>query len=685
MAYVEIKDFKNGLDTRRPAIVGEPGSLIECKNAHITRGGDVENNKSFVENFTLPAGTFGMHGGNNKLYVFGHDTAPTNLPGHIVYQQLEHPTVGATAMTALLSTENFDGKIYAIAEYEDGSVFHFFDGAHVSDWDTKAATIADDESVATYLKDKIDALADFIANSSGNFITITAAVPGTGFTIDKAVTGTGTLTITQIQANQAAVAEVRAEASFEVTEGFAEDSNVISAITAGATELIEDPVAYVLSDAATALACSIAINNLSDTHGYTASVSGAVVTIKAPVGEGATANGRTLTVDAEGFVEVDNIVNFADGVTAVEAEPQIEQVEVGGTYDDANTYTIELDGTEYTITGLSSGMSRIAKTFKTKMHTAARALLIFSAVDDPEAVTSGTGIGTINISSQDEGSQRLTAMGVYQNRFGLFTRNTIQIWGIDPDPANNTFIQLLANTGTRSPRAVIPYGNSDLVYPSDTGFRSLRARDSSNAAFVDDVGTKIDDNVIEFFETLTDSEIENGCGVVDPRDGRLWMAFKNRIYVFSYFPGGRISAWSYYEPGFTVDAMAVANNRIYLRSGDTIYIYGGTNGATYPDDGETEVVVRLPFIDADRLSGGKQIRSVDIICSGEWTIELLIDPRDETLKTEPLRVSGPSCLLMQIPVHANTTHFAPLLTSSKGGRKTLSSVVVHFDDTEQDV
>jgi hypothetical protein len=683
MAYVEIENFKGGLDTRRPAIVGESGTLIKAINGHITRGGDFESCKKFVPYFGLEAGSFGLHAANNKLYVFGSGTPPTNLLGNIVYQRLEHPdTLAAPAMSDLLDADNYDGKVYAVASFDDGSIYHYYDGARVTDWDSLAGTIADDASAATYLSDKIDSATAFLSSVSGLDVLVTAAVPGTAFTIATSVTGTGTLTTTQIQANQAAVAEVRAVGSFEITDGFAFEDNVISSITADGTELLSADVAYVLDNEATALACVIAINSGTGTHGYSAAQDGAVVEIKAPVGAGAGANGDVVAVVAENLVVVDNITNFSGGVTAVAALPQIEKVAVGGTFATANTYTITLNGTPYKITGLSAGYGRIAKTFRTKMHSAVRALMPFSDVDAPTAWTTGAGAANINISSQDQGSQRLTALGIYQNRFAIFTRETVQIWGIDPDPALNNFQQLLENTGTRSPQAVIGYGNSDLMYLSDTGIRSLKARDSSNAAFVDDIGTRIDSEVIDFLATLTDEEIEQAPGVVDPTDGRAWIALKNRIYVFSYFPGSKVSAWSYYEPEFTVEHMAVSNRRIYLRSGNQVYIYGGVNGNTYPDEGEITVTARLPFLDANRLAGGKQIEGVDVICGGDWTLQLLVDPRDETLRTSELHVAGPTTLLYRLQVVGNTTHFAPELTSSKGGRLTFSSVVVHFEDTE---
>jgi hypothetical protein len=680
MAYVEIKDFKSGLDTRRPAIVGDAGTLTKCINGHITRGGDVESAKEFVLYVTLPTGTFGLHSCNNRLYVFGSGVAPVNLPGQVVYQRLQHPS--SADMTELLWAENYDGLVYAIAEYSDGSVYHFYNGIRVTDWDTQAGTIADNESVAAYLTDKVDAVTAFIATASGTDIIITASVAGTAFTIAQAVTGTGTLTITQLQANQPAVTEVRATASFTVTGGFALDTNTISVIDAGATHLIADPVAWVLDNDATAASCASKINQRTSIHGFTATSSGATVTIKAPVGTGATANGIVLTVTPDNFVTVGSVSNFSGGVTAVAALPQIEKVAVGGTYAATNTYKITLNGVDYLITGLASGYSRFARSFKDKMYTAARALTIFSAVGDPTTVTTGTGIGSINISSQDQGSQTLTGFGVYQGLLAIFTADTIQIWQMDPDPTLNTFRQLLQNTGTRSPKAIIGYGNSDLLYPSDTGIRSLRARDSANNAAVDDIGTRIDATVIEYLATLTDAQIRNACSVTDPTDGRAWIALGNRIFVFSFFPGSKVSAWSWYEPGFEIDNMAVAGKRIYVRSGESVYAYGGTSGDTYPDRNESTVTIQLPFIDANRIAGNKAITGIDVICQGQWTLELLIDPTDETKTTIPIVIDESTVTKGRIPVNGITTHFAPRLTSTKGGRVTLSSVVVHFDDVE---
>lgn len=678
MAFAEIKDFKNGLDTRRPAVIGEPGSLVVCKNAHITRGGDVESRKSFVADVALPTGTFGLHSSGGKLYVFGSAAAPTNLPGKVIYQRLAHPASGV--MTALLSVKNNDGKVYAIAEYDDGSVYHFYNGSRVTAWDTKGAALADNSMVASYLADKIDAVATLEASATGSVISVTASVPGSAFSISVAKTGTGMIATASVQANLVEVPETRASASFTVTDGFPDAGNYITEIKAGMTTIAAGPIPFVLDNSATALACVIAINQGIDTHGYFASALGAVVTILAPEGDGAAANARVLTTPAAGFLTIGSLSNFAGGVDFVAAKPQIDTVTIGGTYAFDNTYTVTVKGVDYLITGLAAGMPRVAEPFTEKMYTGIRGLEVFSAVGDPTDL-SGTGYGQIKISSQEQGSQRITGFGVYQGLLAVFTREAVQVWFVDPDPLNNALRQVLPDTGTRSPRSIRGYSSTDLLYLADTGIRSIRARDQTNAAFADDIGTKIDGHVLEYVKTLSDARVEAACAAIDP-EGRAWMAVGGRIYVFSYFPGSKVSAWSWYEPGFEVEWLAVAQRKTYARSGDTIYLYGGSDGETYPASGETEVVVQLPFIDARRITGDKQIRGVDLLCTGEWTINLLVDPRDETLMTNEIIVSGPTTLMQRIMENANTTHFAPLLTSSAGGRLLLSSVIVNFKDGE---
>jgi hypothetical protein len=75
---------------------------------------------------------------------------------------------------------------------------------------------------------------------------------------------------------------------------------------------------------------------------------------------------------------------------------------------------------------------------------------------------------------------------------------------LDPDPLQNVEKQVLENIGTFAPKSVVPFGDIDVFFLSDSGIRSLRARDSSNQAGMSDVGTPIDEYLLDYLSTLTE-------------------------------------------------------------------------------------------------------------------------------------------------------------------------------------
>ncbi len=515
MPYAEVVDFRGGLDRRRPAAVGEPGRLYIGKNVHLTRGGDIESVKKFVPVYSLPAGTFGVHALKGKLYVFGSAAAPSGLPGAVRYQRLQHPS--GAAMIALLSVENFNGKIYAIARYDDWSVYHFYDGARITDWETLADGIANTSEVARVLAEEIDTYDAYSASAEGAVVTVVAAEPGTAYASTTAVGGTAVLTKAVVQANVAAVAETQATGGFTVTGGAAAASNYIDSITVNGVELLSASVYWVLSHTATAAALAAAIND--GPTAYTATSAGADVTITAPAGTGATPNGYVVAVSVNGILTVGSVVNMASGVAAVEPVAQVETFTVS-TFLAANMWEITLDGTAFGSTGRAAGMGRLAFPFRSKVYSPVGSLLHFCAVDTPTSWTSGTGYGFENIANQNVGAESVSAIGNYQGALAVFARESAQIWTVDADPANNVLVKPLRNTGTRAAASVADYGSNDLFYLADTGVRSLQARDVSDAAFVHDVGIAVDDYVEEHVATLTTRQVIAGQSVIEPKSSR---------------------------------------------------------------------------------------------------------------------------------------------------------------------
>lgn len=902
MAYLIVEDFRAGLDARRDKLAAQPGTLVRCVNAHITRGGDVEGRKEFVEKYTLPAGTFGLHTNGSKLYVFGSAAAP-GVPAGTTYQRLSHPD-GATAMTGLVWAENFDGKIYAVADYADGNTFHFYDGVHVQDWDviarkvasqatvasalariinersafsaeadgnvftisgaagqtfaivgaatdgstvndqtltktdtqaaaaavaevlaagsfditggsggnninsvtvngvdvlgaavawnTDAATTATDvatqinaytsapnytaaavgatvtitatagsgagangyvvavnkdagitianivhmaggvtevvtqpqittfelggtfepedtyqitlngevfqstgfdsaEETATDLAAQIDAHASFTASASGKVVTVQAGnavtFTGAGTATNGATVNDQTLTVVQTQAAVTQVDEVLATASFDITGGAGGAGDEITSVTINGVEVLGAAVPWSNSNTSTAAAVAAKISSFASTPEYTAAYSGPKVIISAVAGTGATPNGFVLAVTPGGLVTVGSLANMAGGVTEVKALPQVEQCTIGGTFEPRDSFKVTLDGTDFLITGIASGMARLAMTHKSKLQAITSSLLYGSAINRPDIAhidATFPGFGFVNMSTQDGGSQDLTGLAVYNSNVAVFSRDAVIIEYLDEDPALNRYVETVKETGTRAPGSVRSYGNTDVFYLSETGIRSIRSRDLVNAAYVSDVGTAIDPLVKAWLATLTEGQIIKAKAAVEPDENRYWLVLGTRIYVFSYFPGTKISAWSHYETSYEISDIAIRKGRLYARSGDTVYLYGGDDGATYPAKGALTVTVQLPYLDAKTPATQKELKAFDVGCRGVWKIYVLCDPDDESVQTVTATVSGPTYNKGSMPLEASGTHFAPVLECSEGGYCLLSNFVLHYDSIVAD-
>ena len=348
MPYIQVKDFKLGLDRRRKRIAGAPGTLWDIKNAHISRGGDIERAKKFVSQFALPAGvTKGLAQVRGQLYVFGDGSTPGGMPAGVQYQRL-NPADGST-LTRVLDAKAFSGNLFVIAEFSNGQIRHFYNGTLLTDLDTLSDSNADFTSTADYLATKINSRSDVVASAYGSSVSITAVTPGTAFTISTSTVDGGgtndqTATLTTLQANVSAVTEVRATGTVTVLGGSAGTGNSITALTAGVTSLIAAAVDWQTSNDITASLLAAAINNQGSISGYSAAAVGPIVTISAPTGSGATANGTVLTATVGGTVTA-STANFAGGVTAVSPVAQVSQVTLGGTFQATDQFTATINGT----------------------------------------------------------------------------------------------------------------------------------------------------------------------------------------------------------------------------------------------------------------------------------------------------------------------------------------------------
>lgn len=579
MPYQVIEDFRLGMDRRKSRVAGVPGSLWLLKNAMIGRGGEIERAKKFVSTYTCPAGTFGLAMVGDSVYVFGSGVDP-GVPSGVTHQRLRHPDL-STAMTAVLSRDVSQGKLYVVARYADNSVHHFYDGELVRDWDAGRVTTAmlSNDGTAAHLAALINAQGtNYFASSTGAVVRITHRTVNIDFLVTLTAADGGTI-----------------------------DNQTL---------------AHTVVQAATA------------------------------------------------------------------ALPKVIDVTVGGTYDVGDKFSIVLGtGSTQETFGYAATpdpVGTLALSFKSKMYSPGGSLLNFSGVNRPDVWNRDhqtvPGAGFINVSTQDGGSSEITGLEIYEGNMAVFGKLAVQIWNMSDDPASNALVQNLRKTGTQAGKSVKSLGSIDVFYLARSGIRSLRARSGTSVAFSSDIGSPIDPFVQEHIGTLSDATISAAVAEIEPRDERYWLALDSRVYVFSYFPSAEISAWSYIEPGFVISDMARSMDKIYVRSGDTIYLYGGSAGTTYPNADEQTVQADLHFLTAQSPGTDKVWNSVSVGCTGTWTVEVMLDPSNDALITGAGTITGTTYQLKRFKLNGTSSHIGFRFKCAAAGDAKISNLLVRYDE-----
>lgn len=798
MSYVVIEDFRYGQDTRKSAITAPPGTLRLLKNAHITRGGEIEKAKAWVSKYALPAGnTKGMASTASTLYVFGSSASPGTIPTGVTYQQLVHPDNSTLAITQILDAKAVTGKMYAIAQFEDGSIFHYYDGALVKDEGAgKVRTgMIDNMGIASHLATLIDPLL-YTVSTLGNVVTITSVTTGVPFTITAtAVNGGSSNDQTAVVATTVPAAtevlEQLATAKFRLTAGSQCTSNTativlgagitngtLTSIKVGIKEILGATVNFNTNVDTTGAAISTQINiynaisgigasydagtntltltgragaatpitltgtltmgdtanytvtqfpstnfnaitsikvdgveitstyipfsgysSLSDyadviigfinsytsSPDYTASRVNSEITLSAVPGSGASANGLPLQISLAGDVLYeyvpDGVGQFLGGVTAVAAVAQTSTVTIDGTFEVGDKFTINLAGYPYGYDTRPTTIGKFVLPLRSKLYITAASILNFSAINQPTKQSSeDTGAGFIDMSNQAAGSEDLLALAPYFSDLAIFARHAIQIWDVNSDPAQNEQFQVIPGTGTYAAKSVMPFGEESIHYLSINGFRSIRARDSSNRATLVEVGSPIDEDVKTFIKSLSVPVREAAVAVTEPIDNRAITAVSDKQYVYSFFSGAKVSAWSEYQPGLVFTEFTVIDRQMFGRAGDTIYLYGGDDEDTYS---VLPTVAQMPFTDMKQVATFKELISIDVGLQGLWTVDVCTDPNQPTTWERLAVVSNITFNQMRLPAQGLSSHFALRFTSEEAAYGKISNCVIHYEAEEQ--
>jgi hypothetical protein len=336
------------------------------------------------------------------------------------------------------------------------------------------------------------------------------------------------------------------------------------------------------------------------------------------------------------------------------------------------------------------------KTYKTKVYAVGGNVLHFSATGNPAIWYQGPpntiqdGSGFIDLSLGDSDMTDCIALEVYYDKLAIMSKTATQLWVMDPLPEKNQYVQTLRQAGTMAWRSVLQYGSGDVMYVGASGIRSLRARNSSLAAAVSDIGSPLDPLIQDLFRYMGEDWMSGIIAMLQPVTGRFWIIMSgdgdppsSRIYILSAFPGPKITAWSEYDAGFVITAAAVHNNRVVVRDDkNVVYAYGGTDDhEPVYDDCYVELV--FPFHAGESVATFKTFTGLDATCAGvPWEVSCAFNIEDPYNEDYVGRFDGASFLQGRFPIVGHSTHMSLRLRSQEPGPQTLSNMVVHYQTSE---
>jgi len=317
--------------------------------------------------------------------------------------------------------------------------------------------------------------------------------------------------------------------------------------------------------------------------------------------------------------------------------------------------------------------------FRSKMNISAGKSVYFSELEDPTSWGNDvTGSGFINFSNNFSQNYGVQAICPYSNYLSILAERNIQIWNWDPDPEKNSQQQVLANTGAISPGAVCAIGDIDVFYVSNSGIRSLRARDASNSAMTTDIGTQIDSFVSKSIEDLGGNH-ENISSVIEPNEGRYMVSIGDKIYVLSYFQNSGIQAWSTYEPNFgQIEKLCVTDRDLYVRTTLGIYKMSKTLYSTNVDPNIAEII--MPYLDGQKPAHGKTFYGIDATVEGLWQISGGTNTSNTSAVELIATINNPTFQLGRIMFTGIGTHVGIKMVSpaNETAKSTIGNIMVHY-------
>jgi len=529
MPVITFDDFVFGLDRRESKVVSDTNRMRELKNGYVTTGKVVKKRPGTVKVITLSPDTKGLSGSAGTLNIFTRKPTPSQA-NSILQPRYFQSGVGLNDMS---SGGTYTGARTAVFQIEidaTGSPDTFR-------WKKDKGAFTSGVAITGAAQTLQDGLTVTFGATTGHTLNDKWFIDAVVFTANQIVnnnvsSAVGTAVLDDMTALNSAY-EPTGTATFDVEIDGTGTPDTFKWRKDGGSYTIEQNI----------VAGDIALQD------------GIFIQFGATTGHTLTDN-WTITVSAEIQVEEIHFVDSFNGFLYVASEF------VGGEL--VHHY---LDGVgAKRVTDVNCPNSKGVLKMEQKIWAVDGDTVAFSKTGDPEDWTAASNAGFIAVGLHQEGADNALALGQYQRKqMVVFFLDGAQLWNVDPDPAAHSLAQVLSNTRSQYHKSLEHLSN-DLVYLSDSGFRSIAEEILSDNQKEEDIGTPIDNLVTPLL-----APSKEPISIFYPDQGQYWCSINDRVFVYTFSRSNKIAAWSEYEFPWAIDDWTLLDGKLYFRSGDDIH------------------------------------------------------------------------------------------------------------------
>lgn len=272
-----------------------------------------------------------------------------------------------------------------------------------------------------------------------------------------------------------------------------------------------------------------------------------------------------------------------------------------------------------------------------------------SSINGPTDWTSSGDAGYLPVSQQAAGDKILRGFSQYNGKLMLFFSDSVQLWDVFTDPADNEISEAINGVGSVNTRSIIDMGGQT-VYFSNGGFRTVAAVAVTGEKNDSDIGANI------YPETRNINVTVNvPISVWSPTRSQMLCAIGAVVYVYTNSPQSQVTGWTKYTLPITVTDMIELNGVVYLRAGTTIYKFD----SAYTLESSFSWTARLAYQHGATWGVQKEWFCAQTAMQGRTGVRFYVDPRDETKINIGPTVSGSHYGTNKIPLAMVAPSVAP--------------------------